>query len=138
MSVNNDPAEQVKTCTQCGKPLYGRSDKIFCDDNCRNTFNRHKREYQRSLDHSNMPEIFRIIKRNYEILKSITVGEALEINTRIQIPAEELIKKGLNIKFYTSSYTDDQGTWKFCFERGWLMDMEDFQIRDRPEQARVK
>jgi len=29
-----------KTCENCGKSLYGRTDKRFCNDNCRNTYNR--------------------------------------------------------------------------------------------------
>jgi len=129
--------EKENTCRQCGRPLHGRSDKTFCNDGCRNTFNRRKREHQRSLDHSNMPEIFRTIKSNYDILKSLTSGEPLEKDLRISLETKALSAKGFNPKFFTSSYQDSEGTWHFCFERGWLIQQDYCQVMDRPEQARI-
>ena len=55
------------SCENCGKPLFGRTDKRFCNDGCRNVFNRKKTAVLRGGDHENIPQIFRIIKK---IMKS--------------------------------------------------------------------
>lgn len=67
-----DKAEQRK-CVQCGKRLSGRSDKRFCDDYCRNSYNnQNKRDDQRYI-----LEVNSIIRRNRRILKSLCpVGKA--------------------------------------------------------------
>jgi len=30
---------EERYCLECGEPLIGRSDKKFCDDQCRNAYN---------------------------------------------------------------------------------------------------
>src|SRR5690606_5358857 len=57
-----------KQCQQCGRPLKGRTDKRFCNDDCRNNFNRAKRRKITDQAPDTIPEIIRIIKRNYQIL----------------------------------------------------------------------
>jgi predicted nucleic acid-binding Zn ribbon protein len=50
------------TCENCGKPLFGRTDKRFCNDNCRNTYNRQKTLLEQKKAHDNLPEISRPLK----------------------------------------------------------------------------
>ena len=33
------PLKQEKSCEECGKAIFGRIDKRFCSDQCRNSFN---------------------------------------------------------------------------------------------------
>lgn len=123
-----------KTCHYCHKILHGRSDQQFCNDSCRNTFNRVKRKEEKIADHQNTPEILRIIKKNYEILKSHSKTPL--IDQSLNLPSQTLIDEGLNPKFYTSSFTDDQGTeWKCIFERCYSMGHTQSVIQDFPEQA---
>jgi predicted nucleic acid-binding Zn ribbon protein len=130
-------AEPKRTCNQCGKILHGRADQRYCNDGCRNTYNRHKREQERLREHGNVPEIFRIIKKNYEILRSLH-AEAIAADETLMVPKEQLIKAGFNSKFYTSTWNDDdEATWKFCFERGWVMGETNCHIIDRQEQAAI-
>ncbi|MBF0595870.1 hypothetical protein [Faecalibacter rhinopitheci] len=57
----------MKTCIQCGQTLFGRKDKKFCNDFCRNTYNN-------QLNKENV-EVIRItnnrLKKNHKILKNL-------------------------------------------------------------------
>lgn len=107
------------TCENCGKPLFGRTDKRFCNDNCRNTYNRQKTLKQLKEAHENLPEIFRIIKRNYEILQDIGATN-IKSKKYYRVSREQLMKDGFNFRFCTSACSDrDNAIWKFCFEYGW-------------------
>jgi len=125
---------EEKHCENCGKVLFGRTDKRFCNDTCRNTFNREKHLREKVKENENLPEILRIIKRNYQILQSMRHGP-LEEGLQVYMPVKELIKEGFNFKYFTSIYEDEDGLWRFCFERGWREVDEYFFIQDRPEQA---
>lgn len=105
------------SCENCGKELYGRIDKRFCNDNCRNEFNRRKKQLEAQNQHDNLPEILKIIKNNYAILKSY--GPLEDTRSFIEVERNELVSKGFNFKFFTSTTTYHQDEYKFCFERGW-------------------
>lgn len=57
----------MRNCLQCGHKLFGRRDKKFCNDFCRNTFNN-------QLNKENV-EVIRItnnrLKKNHKILKNL-------------------------------------------------------------------
>lgn len=126
-----------KTCQHCHKVLHGRSDQRYCNDTCRNTFNRLKRQQDKIADHQNTPKIIRIIKNNYEILKSHSKRPL--IDQTLNLPSTILTGEGLNPKFYTSCFTDSQGTeWKCIFERCYSMGDDQSFIQDFPEQAEIK
>jgi predicted nucleic acid-binding Zn ribbon protein len=57
-------------CGDCGKEIKGRSDKRFCDDTCRNNFNRKKWQAEQIPISEDALEIIRIIKKNYQLLKT--------------------------------------------------------------------
>lgn len=61
-------------CENCGKPLFDRTDKRFCNDSCRNNFNRIKHNPQKHRGQLLNPEIFQIIKNNHEILSSYNLN----------------------------------------------------------------
>ena len=113
------PAETEKHCEECGKALFGRTDKRFCTDTCRNTFNREKAAREAVKAHENLPEVFRIIKKNYEILQSLHL-ETLKREEHCHVETKLLLAKGMNFKFFTSQYIDRDGTrFNCCFELGW-------------------
>lgn len=125
------------TCAHCQKELHGRSDQKFCNDNCRNTFNRHKRAADKIIEHKNMPEILRIIKRNYELLKS-TNRHPMEENEGVFMPIGEFNNLGIDTRFYTSRVTDKDGEIWYClFERGYRTDEKYAYLQDFPGQAKI-
>lgn len=134
MSIPDKTTE--KRCENCRKELYGRTDKRFCNDGCRNQFNRTKMLREQQKAHENLPEIFKIIRRNYEILKSFG---PIEANSGFFSDKGSLKAEGINTKYFTSIYMEGDVLWKFCFERGWL-EHEDggWVIQDRMEQVDVR
>jgi hypothetical protein len=55
-------------CAECGADLHGRSDKKFCDDQCRSTFN--NKTYAQDL--RSVREVNRILLSNRRILKDLS------------------------------------------------------------------
>jgi hypothetical protein len=130
--------DKEKTCEHCGKPLFGRTDKRFCNDTCRNTFNRIKTEKEKLQANENIPEIFRIIKKNYEILRSYDAPHQKDSFIWLE-DKTELLKQGYNDKFYTNSYAEPSGpTWHCCFEIGVSIGDSGAFIKYLPEQAELK
>ncbi|ATP55553.1 hypothetical protein CPT03_03280 [Pedobacter ginsengisoli] len=102
----------VKTCELCKKPLHGRLDQRFCNDTCRNQYNRSKRQFEKVTPHPNATAIFKIIKTNYEILKKGIPGQIPEYNA-FTCDTKDFIASGINTKFYTSSFKSGKEEW-FC------------------------
>jgi len=123
-------------CENCGKPLFGRTDKRFCNDGCRNTFNRNKAYQQRAEVHENVPEILKIIRNNYLLLKAI--GGPIDEDCVSFFNAKLLADEGFNFSFCTSVLQEEGILWRFCFERGWYTDADgNCYVCDRPEQAKI-
>lgn len=117
--MNLKAKEKEKHCEECGKPLFGRTDKRFCNDTCRNTFNREKAAREAVKAHENLPEIFRAIKNNYEILQTYGLHKLRKDEFRYTA-TKELLDQGFHFKFFTSQYIDSKGTrYNCCFELGW-------------------
>lgn len=126
---------QEKVCVNCGRAIHhGRSDRRFCNDGCRNTFNWNKRENEKVQQHENLPEILKIIKRNYELLQSYYHG-TIEADTAVRIKTESFLTGGFNPKFFTSIKKIHGETWRFCFERGFIIGEKYCYVRDEHSQA---
>lgn len=100
-------------CLYCNEPIQGRSDKKFCDDQCRSTYN-----YNKNNEHSQLVRrIVGILKKNRQIIK--------ELNWRssgaTKVGREELLIKGFDFSYYTNIYRTRAGDeYFFCFEMGYL------------------
>ncbi|MDX9782517.1 MAG: hypothetical protein RBT35_06010 [Bacteroidales bacterium] len=79
-------------CRECGKEIHGRSDKIYCSDGCRNSFNNCKGRENRFLTES----VNRTLKRNFKILKDITNS-----GKRV-VSREVLTSMGFDFRYVTS------------------------------------
>lgn len=104
-------------CHFCHKELYGgRSDRRFCNDNCRSAFNRLKKKEEACFSGEiDVENIIRIIRKNYALLKEFNRGEE-----QGKIVDRELIyKKGFNFMYYTTCKRHRDEMYYFCFERGW-------------------
>lgn len=92
--------ENKNHCLFCGEVLIGRSDKKYCDDNCRN--NHH---YQlRKDDNAIIKSVNACLIKNREILRSLAA------NTRTMVVKKELVDANFNFNVMTSIYRTRKGT----------------------------
>jgi len=112
------PKENKRICAyrNCENTVEGRSDKIFCSDQCRN----HARREQLKTEKWNAPafyiKISEIIKNNHKILKYLfdEKGDNTVITNFL------LRDSGFNFEFHTRILTTSKGIYRFCFDYGWL------------------
>ncbi|TDH25269.1 hypothetical protein EXU57_14290 [Segetibacter sp. 3557_3] len=105
--------EEPKLCRECGKTLKGRTDKKFCDDFCRNSYNNKlnsdSNAYVRNLNN--------ILRKNRRILEELLPGSEEMVKTT----RNKLFEKGFIFKYITHTYTNKKGnTYYFCYEYGYL------------------
>lgn len=105
------PLKQEKRCEECGKAIFGRIDKRFCSDQCRNSFNNRLNSditnYIRNVNNA--------LRKNRRILAE------LNPEGKIRLSREKLIAKGFDFTCYTSTYTTKEGSQYFyCYEQGYL------------------
>jgi len=101
----------IRKCAECNLPLYGRADKRFCDDSCRNNYNNRQNSDQISI----MRNINNTLRKNRRILKSYLGEQGVVRLKRIQ-----LLQAGFSFQFFTHHYTNDIGQlYYFNYEYGY-------------------
>ncbi|HEX6334572.1 MAG TPA: hypothetical protein VFZ78_10120 [Flavisolibacter sp.] len=102
---------EQKCCRLCGMKLRGRSDKIFCNDYCRNTFNNQRRK-------TTAPEIRavnRILLRNRDLLEHFYLAGTKRIRT------SALYRAGFDPAYNTHQFTNAQGQrYTFIYDYGFV------------------
>lgn len=103
-------------CLDCNKEIEGRSDKIFCDDQCRSSYHYKKNKAQKI---SLYKEIDRQIKLNRKLLRHFNqAGKAV-------IRKDKLLVAGFNPKYFTHYWKNQKGdVYLFCYEFGFLAKTE--------------
>ncbi|MGW8123005.1 hypothetical protein ACV07N_10145 [Roseivirga echinicomitans] len=102
---------EERQCLECGDAMYGRIDKKFCSDQCRNTFNNR----QNSDSNNYVRNVHNLLRRNRRIL------ENLNPDGKSKTTRNRLIEKGFDFNYHTSTYTTKAGaTYYFCYEYGYL------------------
>ena len=102
---------EERACLSCGKPVYGRLDKKFCDDQCRNDFN----NKQNSDTNKRIRNINNILRKNRRIL------EKLNPNGKSKVHRDKLSKLGYDFEYFTNMLKTKTGnTYYFCYEQGYL------------------
>ncbi|WP_276363256.1 hypothetical protein [Daejeonella sp. H1SJ63] len=100
-----------RECLDCGAALRGRSDKKFCDDQCRSHYNNHLHSAQFKA----LKEINIILRKNYTVLSTLLKAQ------KSKIRKDELLKSGFNPDFHTHlHHTRNGNTYYFCYEYGVL------------------
>ena len=89
-----------KFCLNCGLPVFGRADKKYCDDYCRNDFHNSQAVTNSKLTRSSHKKL----RRNYEILIGVIDAGVCEI------AKDELLVYGFNIKAMTELDLREDGT----------------------------
>ncbi len=82
-----------KTCPECGFPVVGRRDKVFCSDACRNAFNNRK-SFTRRADLRRTNDR---LSHNYRILKTLADEDIVSVSSGT------LREIGFDIALHTSS-----------------------------------
>ena len=101
-----------RSCRQCGEPLQGRSDKKYCDDQCRSNYNNKINNY----GVTEMRSINSILRKNRKIL-----GEVIPVNGEVKIPKEKLYDKGFNFRYFTHTCAGKKGfIYKLCYDYAYL------------------
>ncbi len=101
---------ETRTCLCCGKAMFGRSDKKFCDDQCRNAYNN-----TLNSDTPYVRQVNTILRKNRRILETLNVGG------KTKVPRSKLAEQGFNFKYFTNLLKTKTGnTYYFCYEHGYL------------------
>ena len=105
--------EEPKTCFQCGQTVKGRSDKKFCDDYCRNSYNNQLKantnNYVRNINNA--------LGKNRRILEDFLPGTEEMAKTQ----KEKLLQHGFSFKYITHTYVNKKGNvYFFCYDHGYL------------------
>lgn len=122
------PEPSERACLDCGKPVSGRRDKKFCDDQCRNNY------YNRA--HGETSEEFKainlILKKNRKILEDL-----LPPDGKAKVSSKTLTDKGFNHTYLTHTYTTQAGSvYRYCYEYGLLpLEGDYFLIVKRERKA---
>ena len=100
-----------KLCLDCNETLRGRSDKKFCDDQCRSNFNNRMKAGQQCC----IRPVNSILRKNHSVLSKICIGE------KIRIKKDVLLRNGFNPDYHTHLHQAQNGnTYFFCYDYGFL------------------
>ena len=105
-------------CLECSGRLVGRSDKKFCSDYCRNSYNNKLNKDSTNL----VRNINNRLRKNYRILQNIPLKQGKTKTTK-----SKLMDKGFDFDFFTNLYTTQKGTiYYFIYDLGYLPLEKDF------------
>ena len=105
-------------CKECGKPLIGRIDKKFCNDQCRFLYNNKKKRVHEAA----------ILNINQQLRKNRTIIKSLNPVGKTTVRRSLLKNMGFSFDFFTHTYRTDKGiTYYFTYEYGYTL-IEDEKI----------
>ena len=103
---------ELSNCRECGDILKGRSDKKFCNDYCRSSYNNRLKNGQ----HKIVRNINNILAKNRKILETLLNGKAIK-----KVSPEGLMELGFQFKYVTQLYKTGVGkTYYFCYDYGYM------------------
>ncbi|MDQ8051955.1 MAG: hypothetical protein REI78_02965 [Pedobacter sp.] len=107
--------ETEHRCAHCGKELFGRADKKYCNDTCRNKGNSNRRRRIKWDEPKFVYQISRDLLRNRKIMAETGVWtDDPKVVTR-----GSLLDKGFNFEFYTNILKTSKGDYHYCYEYGY-------------------
>jgi hypothetical protein len=102
-----------KPCLVCSRPLKGRTDKKFCDDYCRNSFNNRLKGESNNL----MRNTNNALRKNRRILSELLKKKSQAGRVR----RDKLTGLGFQFKYLTHTHTNGRGrVYHFCYEYGYV------------------
>lgn len=100
--------EGPRICLECADTVVGRSDKKFCSDICRNAFNNRTSAFRNRI----IRLVFRRLIKNRSIL---------EKHLGTTVSKLEVEEEGFVVNYFTHQTTDDNDTWRWCFDIRYLI-----------------
>lgn len=101
--------EEKRKCFLCGEYLKGRSDKKFCNDHCRNTYN----NLLKTNDEENIRSINQVLRKNRQILKESIFQDSSIVDIIL------LKGRGFVVEFHTHIRLLDTKTYFYCYDIGY-------------------
>ena len=101
----------IKKCVICNVPIYGRIDKRFCSDNCRNRYHNGIKS----------PESMYLRRVNYKLRRNRNILlESFQSGNEI-VSYYHLSNKGFDYNFITNYQINDKGyTTYYCYDMGYM------------------
>ena len=105
-----------RPCKECGQIVAGRSDKLFCSDHCRSSYNNRLNSYSTGV----IRNTNNILKKNWRILSELNQ----EGTTKIK--RDMLVSRGFSFDYITSTYTNRSNQqYRYCYDQGYMILKED-------------
>ncbi len=100
----------TKTCLYCNEPIQGRSDKKFCDKQCRNAYNFHSSK----TTENQIQRINKQLRSNRSALKkACPEGKATVKKTFLKT-------LGMDFRYLTHTWKSNGGNlYYFCYDYGY-------------------
>src|SRR5260221_12693044 len=104
--------QSTTLCKQCGKiinPLKGRSDRLYCDEKCKNKYHNARNKE----DDVEFKRVQRVLRTNRKILKKMFIRD-----DRDEIQKTRLLKAGFEFDYHTHTklIKIKSNLLTFCFE----------------------
>lgn len=110
-------AMEGKECLECSVIFYGRSDKKFCGDLCRNVYNNRLKCEENQV----ISQVNQILRKNRKILAELLQGRNVETFRK-----DKLLSKGFNFTYFTNTFHTNQGkNYFYCYDLGYLYEDND-------------
>lgn len=112
MEYSNRAPRNTPRCLECGDKIsYGRTDKKFCCDECKNRHHNHKSRSGRFIKR----KVLSILEKNYEILERyVKAGEG-------SVLLSEVLALGFNPAYITSFSKAKHHDIYGCFDITYIM-----------------
>lgn len=109
----------TKKCLECETQIIGRTDKKFCSDYCRNTYNNKVNSESKNLIRNTNNRL----KKNYKILTELNGSGKTKI-TRLK-----LLNQNFDFNHFTSIYTTKTGNvYFYVYDQGYLKLENDYYL----------
>lgn len=104
-------------CLECGTKIVGRSDKKFCNDDCRNTYNNKIHKDSINL----MRNIHNRLRKNHHLLSQYDFKDGKAITYKLL-----LATLGFNFDYFTQLKTYKNGAeYRYIYDIGYKFLEED-------------
>jgi len=114
----------MKKCLECGEEIRGRSDKKFCSDYCRNSFNN-----KVNIDSKNL-----IRNTNNRLRKNYKILTDLNTTGKTKATRNKLNDKNFDFNLFTSIYTTKTGNvYYYIYDQGYLKLENDYYLLIKKE-----
>lgn len=101
---------EKRVCPGCGFTIYGRTDKVFCTDQCRT---QHYNQKYREVDHA-VRKINAALKRNRKILI-----ELLDLG-KTEVDEQTLLEMGFDFRYITAVVREEKDKLSYrCYDVGY-------------------